>query len=513
MAASWPSWVNLPPVQEWSPGWAVVLAVLGLVALGRALRLRGDLAVGIEYPAELRGRFRVRLGTGRESWLRQPAPPRSDLLKAGVATSREHPWVSRETRFRRLPTGRYAVRVEGMLLDPDTSEVLKDVCETLSVAVRGRRTAQVEFDLHPEDCPLDLEVSWDGRPARDAAVATLTARGLPRAVHDARGGPLRLHLPKGTHTLLVGSGDRVVQQEIQVQTFQPTAVRIDIARSDNVVFKGCPPAVEPYLAGDFQAAAQALERDGQEREAHLLLAELHQEHGRPERAADHFESADELVKAAELHAQVSDFSRAADLYARANEHVRAAEMYRLAGSWLRAGEAYEAILDFESAAHCYREAGEIDKWIDARERRGEAFEAAQIALEHGQATRANRLLQRVLPGDPHFAEACLQLAETFEREGHFDLAAQKLEERLAATGPGAFSPDLYSRRALLLERGGRIERALELLEDLRRREPTYPNIASRIELRHKERSARRLSDLGADRTADLAPTVFLAAQR
>ena len=48
----------------------------------------------------------------------------------------------------------------------------------------------------------------------------------------------------------------------------------------------------------FSSAARALERDGQEEIASLLLARFHRDQGRSESAAKHFESAGRLVEAA-----------------------------------------------------------------------------------------------------------------------------------------------------------------------------------------------------------------------
>ena len=50
----------------------------------------------------------------------------------------------------------------------------------------------------------------------------------------------------------------MVEREVEVHSFSPMPVEIDLASAENVVFKGCPPAVEPYLQGDVTAAARAL---------------------------------------------------------------------------------------------------------------------------------------------------------------------------------------------------------------------------------------------------------------
>jgi serine/threonine-protein kinase len=119
------------------------------------------------------------------------------------------------------------------------------------------------------------------------------------------------------------------------------------------------------------------------------------------------------------------------------------------------------------------------------------------------------LLQRVEPTDPDFREACALLAEAFETEGHFDLAAGKLDEYIATFRPDYATADTYSRLAELWEQAGLFERALDVLEDLRRREPTFPNIAARIEVLRKHRSASGHLYNTGNRTSDGGTTAFV----
>jgi serine/threonine protein kinase len=119
-------------------------------------------------------------------------------------------------------------------------------------------------------------------------------------------------------------------------------------------------------------------------------------------------------------------------------------------------------------------------------------------------------LQRVEATDPDFREACGLLAEAFETEGHFDLAAAKLNEYIGTFRPDYATAETYSRLAELWENAGLNERALEVLEDLRRREPTFPNIAARIELLRKARSASgHLFNSSGGRPLDQGATAFV----
>ncbi len=479
---------------------AVLLVVVAFLVL---LRQRGDVAVSIEYPEELRGIFQVRVRSGRRS----PPEPSSEaqIREGGVSTRRQHHLVSRETQFQRLFTGRYQVVIDGVLVDPGSDEVLGKVREEKIVRVRHRATVRMEFDVHPSTCPVDLRVRWGDRPAEEARV---TVPGFVDKPRPAANGAIRILLPKGDFRLLVGCGDRVFDHPLSVSSFRPSSLTLDVLASE-AVFKGCPPAVDPYLRSDLPAVARALERDGQAEVGFRLLAKKHEAEGETARAADFFESAGDPRAAAKLRLQQGDLDRAASLFEQAEEWVEAAKAHRAHGQLFRAGECYERALDYKNAIECFREAESIDRWLTALERFGDVFPAAKLALEHDQRPRAIRLLQRVEPTDEDFREACALLAEAFETEGHYDLAATKLDEHIQTYRPNYATADTYSRLAELWEQAGHFERALDVLEDLRRREPTFPNIAARIELLRKQRSATGHLYSSGSRTNDAGATAFV----
>ncbi len=486
-------------------------AVMAVLLLLRLIRQRGDLIVAVEYPEELRGVFRIRVGTGKKEKMPIPGSARSLVLKGGPSTRYERHLVNRETQFNRLLSRRYWVLVEGMLLDPENNEILEDFSERKMVRIRHRRTVRLEFPAFPATCPVDVRTSWHESPAQDVSVAL---SGRPETLMRSGHGILRMQLPKGSHCLIVGCGDRVLEREIEVNRYQPTRVDIDLGEED-VVFKGCPPAVEPYLLGDIESVSRQLQMDGQADLGHRMLARFHREKGQPEQAADYFESAGDLREAASIRASEHDYERAAKLLLQAKAPLEAAQMYRQAENWIQAGRCYEEARDFEQAADSYREARAIDLWLSALERSGAIFDAAKIALENDRRPRAMRLLQCIAPEDEDYAEASWLLTLAFEREGHFDLAAQQLEQHISTFHPSPAPTEKYSRLADLFEQAGSLERALEVLEDLRRREPTYPDVATRIEFIRKQRSVsdRSRVNLGEAMLPADAPTAFVSESR
>jgi tRNA A-37 threonylcarbamoyl transferase component Bud32 len=436
------------------------------------LRGRGDLTVTLSYPDELDGSFRVRAVKRRpkksgRGTRRGPADPGADR----AATRNDHPMVTRETRFQRIQARSWWVMVEGILTDPDSDEVLESRWAQERVRVRRGMTVRLSFDLQPELCPVDLKILWDKRPVREAQVAR---HGIPTSVRRAHGGTLRLKLERGAHTLVVGSADRVAERAVDVASYRSTWSVVDLGGTDNLLFKGCPPAVEPYLQGDYAGAARALEREGQAKVAHVLLGRLDEEQGRTASAAEHYEKADKLIEAAELWASLSEFERSATLFDRGGALVPAAEMYSAAGESAAAGGAYERAQEWAQAAACYEQAGEVAHWIGALERLGSYFRAAELSIERSDWTRAVRNLQHVAPGDSRYAEACEIQARCYDELGDPELAARKLEERVRSAGPEGAPVDVQVRLAEVLERSGEHERALQLYEAVRERDASQP---------------------------------------
>ena len=528
--AAWEAWLQadyaaLPPSLQQAASWLSRystqengrLALLGgLVFLAlvwltvRRMKGRGDLAVTLAYPPELVGSFSVRIANAPGRYKRQPRASKQAAAQgpARASTRSEHFAVSRETKFQRLRAGLVYVTVEGVLQDPGSTEIVTDPFDEQVVQIVPKQTVHLDFEVAPRESVVDVRVTWDKRPARDAAVA---ARGLPQSLRYARDGVTRLRLRKGNHTIVVGSGDRVAEREVELDSFRAASVEIDLGSTENLIFKGCPPAVEPYLHGDVSAAARALERDGHHDLANLLLARLHHEQGRTERAADHYQRARHWKEAAELRARLEQWEEAALLFEQGGKPQRAGEMLRRAGEPLRAGACFEQAGDFENAIDCYKEAGEVGKWVDALERSGAVFDAAKLAVEHRDQSRSIRLLQQIQPEHPNHIEACEMLAAAYLREGHRDLAARKLEERIAAAPPDETPTDVHWQLASLLEQEGDFDRALDVLQGLRERDPTYPSIATRIEGLRKKQSARELGD---SRSGSISkPTAFLPESR
>jgi tetratricopeptide (TPR) repeat protein len=473
-------------------GVALIVLAVGAFLLRRVLRGSGDLAVSIELPEGARATLSVRLAHERE---RQRPPPRADAKLAARASSRfEHNMVARETHFRGIPAGSYWVTVEGVIESGASKEGVRD---DLEIVVAKGRAARAEFDLRPEASPVDVRVVRGGAPAASARIALA---GDPTSLKRTRDGALRLSLPVGTHTILIGADDCAAERKLQIERIAPLTIEVDLDDAAGLTFHGCEAAVEPFLRGDLSVAASALEKAGQRERAAVLAGRFYQSRGSVGKSAERFEAAGRWLEAAELRAEAGELTRAAALFERAGDLSRAAEMYNASGDLARAGAAYEQAGDYEAASVCYREAGDDAKLLDALEKKGDFFEAGEIAQQRGEATRAIRNLQQIDSRSPNYLTACRKLAAIYSEQGKHELAMQKAEEAVTFSRPEDAGADTYVWYGNLLAKAGRVERAIEVLTELAERAPEHPGLTTRIEELRKELSSVRRDGSSATQT-------------
>jgi tetratricopeptide (TPR) repeat protein len=384
--------------------------------------------------------------------------------------------------------------LEGVVEDPEREVSRTVVSEEQEIRVVRGRTVRLEFDLRPKECPLRIRIMRDGQPALQARIAL---GGYPTSLRYAREGILDLSLPLGSHSILAGFEDRAAERHLEIESFEPRTLDIEMDEDADLVFRNSPAAVEPFLQGDLSVAATALERDGQFEIAHLLSARFHRDRGEKGLAASRYEAAGRLLEAAELREENGEPEQAAALFERAGNSERAAEIYSTVGDLLRAGRAYEEAEDFESAIVCYRDAGAIPKLIDVLEKTGDYFEAATLCQERNDNSRAIRDYQQVDSRHPEYFQACRILAETFSAQGKLELAVQKADEAISFSRPGVVSADSFVWYGDLLDRAGRPDRALVVFEELQERQPKHPHLATRIEEIRKKISKQ---DAQGDRT-------------
>jgi tetratricopeptide (TPR) repeat protein len=467
----------------------IALAAVGIALFARRARTgRGDLVVSIEPPAGHGGTFSVRLSAERER-----ARPRAPSLEpeARASTRFEHFLVARETQFRGLPARSYWVTIEG-LIQANGSDARQPVREEREARVEKDRSTRLVVDLRPELAPLELRIVRGGAAVREGRVAL---GGDPTSLRLAKLGRVRLSVPRGAHRILVGADGAGGERTVLVESFDAQTLSLDLDDPELCVFADCEAALEPFLRGDLSVAAAALERAGQRERADLLLARFHQNRGAASSAAERFEAAGRWLEAAELRADRGEFGKAALLFEKAGDLARAAESHEADGDLLRAGRAFEETGDLDAALRCYRAVGSAPRLVDVLEKKGDAFAAGRLARERGDTARALRNLQQVEPRSPHYAEACRLSAEMLCAIGRPELALGKAEEAMTFGGTEAATPERQLWFADVLEKAGRPDRALRVLEELRECAPTLEGVRTRIEeLRKAVSRTRRQGD-------------------
>jgi tRNA A-37 threonylcarbamoyl transferase component Bud32 len=117
-----------------------------------------------------------------------------------------------------------------------------------------------------------------------------------------------------------------------------------------------------------------------------------------------------------------------------------------------------------------------------------------VACALEQWDRAIDNLQRVDQRHRIYSEVCLILAEILYERGEHDLALERFEEVMSTPVAENVSLERHARYATLLEEAGRIEDAIEVYNQIRRRDRNFPNARERVEeLRKKLSEATRVA--------------------
>ena len=467
-----------------------VAMALGLFALIQGRRRRtGTLTLRLVFPDTVEGRFNVSIHRKRAKTRKRSGPNHSNAKASSKRTNARtratetRSGVRRETQFDHVLPGKWFVTLEGQLEAPISSARLAEINEEFEVEIEPNGGTVIDHALPAVQAPIEFRVHWDRQPANEVGIRRAE---YPESLRYAGHGNLKSALPLGEYSFVIGAGDRVVGYTLRIDDYEPKRAIVDLAASEELIFKGCPPAVTPFLHGDLGDAARALERDGQAEVASLLRAQLHQSQGQTERAAEQLENAGRAQEAAELRRSISDFDRAAALFEGAGDLRQAAEMWEAAGDASQAAKAYAALEDWDEAVRCFEAAQDTEGLVGALEAQGELLRAAALAAERGDRGGSIRLLQQVPPQDNRYGRASELLAAAFEQEGHLDLAANQLERRIAALAPDETAPEVEFHLAELLEESGEFDRAIGILETLRERDPTYPQVGSKIEVLRKK---------------------------
>jgi tetratricopeptide (TPR) repeat protein len=490
----------------WNPLALGVYALAALLVAARLLRGWGTLVVRIDYERLGASFFTAQLSrkpgrvkaTSRDR-SRSQGRFRQKMRELGRL---QRTVLGHEVRFRWIPARHWYVAVHGLLEHPLSKEVIGRYFDEKPVRVARGGTTQLSFDFRAVECSLEVLVSRQGAPLERAAVALEGVAGSLRWTHQ---GAATFTLGKGRHVILVGHQGRVVERKLRIEKLEPLSLAVNLEDDAGLVFADCPAAVEPYLAGVRDAAAEKLEQAGQHDVARRLRGDAAAARGDRTVAAELFEQSGRFEEAAQAWLAQRRPERAARCLERIGRLSDAAEAWRAAGDLSRAGRAFEEAGEYDAALDCYAKSGEREPLTALLEKTEAWFEAAQAALEDGNRDRAIASLQRLSPGHVHYVEACRQLGEIFAERGELPLAVGKLDDAVAVAASEHLA-DLHQVRGELLLRSERLEEALEAFEEVRRRDFHRAGVAEQIDdLRERVAARRREAETRVRTAAAPAP--------
>ncbi len=489
----------------WNPIAIIVYSILLVVSVMPLVRGWGEVQVGIQYASLGKGFFSIKLSRrpqrAGEGETHKVGGNRY-LRKMSLAGRYERSMVGRETLFRWLPARGYYVTVHGLLQDPVSGDVIGNYAEEQKVVVRRGHPARLDFDFRAKECAVEVGVLDGGEPVAQAVVMV---RGQIDSLRYARTGSTLLYLPPGRHKILIGCGDRLLEHEVSIETFAPRTLAVDAQDENAQLFTNCAEAVEPYMQGNLAAAADALERAGEDVAAARIRGEHFAEIGDTEKAAQSFQRAGRFEQAATLISDSADPRAAAALYEQAGNHEKAAQAYRSIGDPNRAAHHYEIVYRYEDAIECHREAGNVEKVCELLEKLARYFDAARSAMDNGDPDRAIRNLQMIEMRDHEYVHACRLLGEIFTERNELELAVQKLDEAVTVGGGETAPLEVVEQLARTLESAGRLDKAMETWESIRARDFHYPEATLKIESLRRTIEAERMTQATLT-TSDGAPS-------
>jgi len=234
-------------------------------------------------------------------------------------------------------------------------------------------------------------------------------------------------------------------------------------------------------AGELLESARCLELLGDTQASARIRAEYYLERKESERAIQELEKAEDWLKVAELYARKKDLASSARALERAGEYERAGELWEKLEEWIKAGEDYEKAGNYLKAGECYEKAGESSQACEMFEKGGDFFRAGENLYQRGLLDRAIKLLQQVDRANPQWRYASLLLGRIFQEKGMLNLARESFRLALDGEQPGKENLEDFYQLALLNERLGDYEPAMELYEKILLVDIDYKDVGSRLE--------------------------------
>ena len=142
-------------------------------------------------------------------------------------------------------------------MNASTGELIGDFLEEQLVRVlRGKRVS-VKFDMRPKEASIEIVVLGAAKGEKGSEHVAVALRGNPGSLRYVGDAPVFLYVKPGRYVLQVGAGDRLLERVVEVKTFDPVKVVVDVARDAGAaLFSGSAAAVKAFLEGDLSRAVE-----------------------------------------------------------------------------------------------------------------------------------------------------------------------------------------------------------------------------------------------------------------
>ena len=247
-------------------------------------------------------------------------------------------------------------------------------------------------------------------------------------------------------------------------------------RSDKILNE----LISLMLKTDFEAAARLYMRAG-DATGDELVKRFAADPDRSKRLANVLFRAKDFLRAAQVCENLGEVDKAAELYEKCNLPEKAAECFLKMGDSLQAADRFERAGNPKRAAALFLEQGNHLRAAINFEKDGNLFEAGRNYFLAEQDHIALETLQKVAVGDKHEIEAVQMICHLLKRQGSPGMAIPRLRALFDGRRLEADLVDLlYRLGELELDHGDR-NAARAAFHQIAAFDPSYKDIADRVQ--------------------------------
>ena len=184
-------------------------------------------------------------------------------------------------------------------------------------------------------------------------------------------------------------------------------------------------------------------------------------------AAQCFEKAGDILKAADAYRASGDLFQAAELFLKGGRLEEAAGLYESAGHCAAAADLFYKLKAFDHAAACY-------------EKEGDLYKAGRLYQYIGQNPKAIQLLQKIPADSKEFLKASILICKAFMAEGLMEMARKRYQDVCRDYPVTEETLDIHYDFAELLNSIGDDPGAKEIYEKIVGVDMTYKDVAQKL---------------------------------